>query len=153
MLFTLILLGGAISSFFLDWRSNHLLNPAWPPHARFHGALLLFFLAGVSATSTWLLWRKSAEPELAFKVAALVSASFWTPFFYVTSLLPEANLWAGPVGHRPRIAGVAFYPNVLTAVFVLLLTALAYWLARKESAADSSNRRVRQQDVLTSTRP
>ena len=135
LLLTVVLLGGAISSFFLDWRSNHLLNPAWPPHARFHGALLLFFLAGVSATSTWLLWRKSAEPSVAFKVAALVSASFWTPFFYVTTLLPQADLWAGPPDARPRIAGVQFYPNVVTASFCLMLTGIAYLLSLKKASA------------------
>jgi len=136
LLLTVVLLGGAISSFFLDWRSNHLLNPAWPPHARFHGALLLFFLAGVCAISTWLLWRKSAEPSIAFKVAALVSASFWTPFFYITTLLPQSNLWAGPLGARPRIAGVQFYPNVVTAAFCLTVTAIGYWLSLKRASAE-----------------
>ena len=136
ILLTLILFGGAISSFVLDWRSNHLLNPAWPPHARFHGALLLFFLAGVSTISIWLLWRKSAEPSIAFKVAALISASFWTPFFYATMLLPEANLWAGPPGARPRIAGVQFYPNVITAAFCLMLTGIAYWLSLKKTPSE-----------------
>jgi hypothetical protein len=138
ILLSLILLGGAISSFFLDWRSNHLLSPAWPPHARFHGALLLLFLAGVSATATWLLWRKSSEPAVAFKVAALISASFWTPFFYATALLPEASLWAGRPDGRPRIAGVPFYPNVLTAALFLLLTMFAYWLAHDEAATSAS---------------
>jgi Family of unknown function (DUF6640) len=134
ILLTVVLLGGAISSFFLDWRSNHLLNPAWPPHARFHGGLLLFFLAGVSATCTWLLWRKSAEPDVAFKVAALVSASFWTPFFYVTTLLPEANLWAGPPGALPQLAGLQFYPNVFTAGLCLMLTGISYWLSIKANS-------------------
>ena len=133
LLFTIVLLGGAISSFFLDWRSNHLLNPSWSPHARFHGALLLFFLAGVAVTATWLLWRKSAEPRVAFKVAALISASFWTPFFYITTLLPQTSLWAGPQGARPRIAGVPFYPNVVTAAFCLMLTGIAYWFSAKET--------------------
>lgn len=134
---TFVLMGGAISSFFLDWRSNHLLSPEWPPHARFHGALLLFFLAGVSATATWLLWRKSAEPGVAFKVGALVSASFWTPFFYVTTLLPQANLWAGPPGARPHIWGMQFYPNVVTAAFCLVLTGIAYWLSSQERSGRS----------------
>lgn len=136
VLLTLVLLGGATASFVLDWRSNHLLNPAWPPHARFHGELLLLFWAGVSLTATWLLWRKSAEPELAVTIAALISASFWTPFFYATALLPQANLWAGPTGARPRIAGVAFYPNVLTAALFLAVTAFAYWLAHSKVGSE-----------------
>lgn len=68
----------AALSFALDWSANHLLNPAWHGHARFHGALLLFLLAGVSLTGVWLLWRDSKEPDVAVKAAALISASFWT---------------------------------------------------------------------------
>lgn len=127
---TFVLLAGAILGFLLDWSPNHLLNPEWHPHARFHGALLLFLLTGVSAIGVWLLWRRSAEPELAMKIAALISLSFWTPFFYITAVLPNSTLWAGPPGAMPRVAGVIVYPNVVVAVAFLILTAVAYKLAR-----------------------
>ena len=45
-------------SFALDWSHNHLLNPLWQPHARFHGAVLLFLFAGVATTALWLIWRR-----------------------------------------------------------------------------------------------
>lgn len=61
---TFVLVAGAVMAFPLDWSANHLLNPAWHPHARFHGALLLFLLAGVSGAGVWLLWRDSREPEV-----------------------------------------------------------------------------------------
>ena len=64
-----VLLVGSILSFILDWSPNHLLNPAWHPHARFHGALMLFLLAGVSLTGLWLLWRGGREPEIAISEA------------------------------------------------------------------------------------
>src|SRR5437763_11662569 len=111
ILMSAVLLAQAILSFVLDWSSNHLLNPLWHPHARFHGALLLFLLSGVSATGVWLLWRQSREPEIAIQVAALISLSFWTPFFYITSLLPESTLWAGDPKVIPHISGQVFYPN------------------------------------------
>ena len=46
VLMTFVLLGGSLLSFVLDWSPNHLLNPLWHPHARFHGALLLFLAGG-----------------------------------------------------------------------------------------------------------
>ncbi len=133
VMMTLVLVIGAILSFILDWSSNHLLNPAWHPHARFHGALLLFMLAGVSATGVWLLWRESKEPEVALKVAALISASFWTPLFYITFFLPSATMWAGNPETIPHLAGRVFYPNLLVAFLFLLLTAAAYLTARSGS--------------------
>ena len=58
VLLTVVLAGGAVMSFALDWSGNHLLNPLWHPHARFHAAILLFLFAGVAATATWLNRQK-----------------------------------------------------------------------------------------------
>src|SRR5262252_1371076 len=110
ILLTFVLLGGAIMSFLLDWSPNHLLNPLWHPHARYHSAILLFLYAGVAATATWLLWRRSAEPSVAFTAASLLSLAYWTPFFYVPTLLPSASYWAGVPGHEPRLLGAILYP-------------------------------------------
>ena len=130
-LLTFVLAAQAVSGFVLDWKGNHLLNPLWHPHARFHGALLLFLLTGVSAIAVWLLWRESREPEVAQTVAALISFSFWTPFFYVTFLLPSATLWAGDPASVPHIAGYTYYPNVVVAGVALALTAWGWRLCRR----------------------
>jgi hypothetical protein len=126
IIMTFVLLGGSILSFVLDWSANHLLNPAWHPHARFHGALQLFLLAGVSIVGAWLLWRDSREPEVAMKVAAFIAVSFWTPLFYIPFLLPGSTWWAGKPGSEPRIDGLIVYPNLVVAVIFLLLTVVAY---------------------------
>jgi hypothetical protein len=127
-LLTSLLIFGSVLSFVLDWSQNHLLNSLWHPHAKFHGAVLLFFFAGVALTGTWLLWRSSSEPKVALKAAAALSASYWTPFFFVPSLLPEASYWAGAPGHEPRIHGVIFYPNLLVIGLFLVLTVVALWI-------------------------
>jgi hypothetical protein len=130
LMMTFVLLGGSVASFIFDWRSNHLLNSLWHPHARFHGALLLFFLAGVSLCGTWLLWRNSREPQQAFTIAALISVSYWTPLFYIPFVLPSASWWAGIPGHEPRIGGQIVYPNLVFAGVMLLLTGVAWWMGR-----------------------
>jgi hypothetical protein len=135
-LLTLVLLGGALVSFVLDWQANHLLNPLWHPHARYHGAILLFLFAGVASVGTWLLWRRSREPGVAFTAASLLSLAYWTPFFYVPGLLPIASYWAGIPGHEPRISGTIFYPNLMVVAVFVMLTAAGWWLGRKASPAD-----------------
>jgi hypothetical protein len=52
LLLTFVLTGGAVLSFALDWSTNHLLNPLWHPHARYHSAILLFLFAGVASVAT-----------------------------------------------------------------------------------------------------
>lgn len=131
ILMTLILAGQSVLGFLLDWSPNHLLNPAWHPHARFHGALFLFLLAGVSASCGWLLWRESKEPRIALIVSSLVSLSFWTPFFFVTAILPGATLWAGDPRSVPHLGGATFFPNVAVAGLFILLIILSLFLGRE----------------------
>jgi len=119
-------------TFLLDWIPKHLLNPLWHPHARFHGALLLFLLAGVSSTAIWLLWRKSKEPMPAVGAAAALSLSFWTPLFYITSVLPGSTPWAGMPGADPRLTGSLVTPNLIVAAAFVLLTVLASALTREK---------------------
>jgi hypothetical protein len=119
-----------VLSFVLDWSGNHLLNPLWHAHARFHGALLLFFLAGVSLTGVWLMWRRSLEPAVAIWVAGLVSIAYWTPLFYVPFALPSASWWAGMPGAELRLRGTIVYPNLVVAGLFLGITGVAMWLSR-----------------------
>jgi ABC-type transport system involved in multi-copper enzyme maturation permease subunit len=121
----------------LDWSPNHLLNPAWHPHARFHGALLLFLLAGVSATSLYLLWRPSREPEVMVRAAAFLSLSFWTPLFYITSILPGCTSWAGAPESDPRLHGSVVTPNIVVATVFVLLTMAGIWLSFGRTRAGS----------------
>jgi hypothetical protein len=130
LLLTFVLAAQAISGFLLDWTPNHLLNPLWHPHARFHGGLLLFFLAGASATGLWLLWRRSLEPRVGITVAALIAASFWTPLLYAGLLVPGSSPWAGDPARVPHLAGYVFYPNQAVAVAVLLVIGLGWRRSR-----------------------
>ena len=63
---------------------------------------------------------------MAIKAAAALSASYWTPFFFVPYLLPGASYWAGIPGHEPHIHGMIFYPNLLVIGVFLALTILAW---------------------------
>jgi hypothetical protein len=116
-------------------RPNHLLNPLWHPPARFHGALLLFFLAGVALTGVWLLCRRSKEPQVAVVTAALLMFSYWTPLFYVPFALPSSSWWAGRPGAEPHIAGMVFYPNLAVAALFLLCTVVALVWARRAAVS------------------
>src|SRR3954447_126375 len=129
VMMTIVLALSTVLSFVLDWSPNHLLNPLWHPHARFHGALLLFLFAGVSVTSIWLLWRKSSEPEIALRAAAFLSLSFWTPLFYITSVLPGSTSWAGAADTDPRLRGSLVTPNLIVAAVFVLITVAGFVLS------------------------
>jgi hypothetical protein len=131
LLLTFVLMGGAAMSFVLDWSPNHLLNPLWHPHARYHAAILLFLFAGVSCVATWLLWRRSNDPAAAFTAAALISLSYWLPFFFVPALLPISSYWAGIPGHEPHWAGTIVYPNLIVVGIFAALTVTGWSLGQR----------------------
>jgi uncharacterized protein DUF6640 len=132
-----VLVAGAAVSTAVDWNTTHLFNPAWHPHARFHDALFLMIIDAMSLVALWLLWRRSREPEIAVKVAALLSAAIWTPFFYITTLIPGTSLLAAEDVPVLRVAGMAVPPNLVVAAVLLLLTIIGYGLARAAREAGS----------------
>jgi hypothetical protein len=50
-----VLVVGGVVATAVDWNASHLFNPAWHPHARFHGALFLLLLDATSLIVLWLL--------------------------------------------------------------------------------------------------
>lgn len=146
ILLSALFVASTAASFALDWQPNHLLNPAWPPHARFHGGLLLFTLAGMCAVALRAMWRRSAEPVAAVRFGGWLLLAYWTPLLYVNALVPGSSLWAGPLGAEPRWGGVVVYPNVVFAAVMVVVTAAAMSVARAdivasaESAAASARR-------------
>jgi len=120
-----------------DWNQTHVFNPAWPPHARFHAAFLSVFIWSVLGIAIWLLWRRTAEPEVGVRVAALVVLAIWTPFFYLSLLVPGTSIAGGdPPGTVPiKIGETVIEPQLIAAVFFLLLTAWGYRLAIRPPAS------------------
>jgi hypothetical protein len=129
IILTTVLAVSTVASFILDWRGNHLLNPAWHPHARFHGGLLLFTLAGMAVIGIWVLWRHSLEPLFAVRVSALLALAYWTPLFYVNALVPGSSLWAG----GPRLGGQVIYPNLVIAALFVIATIAAILIAKGDN--------------------
>ena len=113
-----------------DLNRTHVFNPAWPPHARFHGAAGWGTVAGTQLLALWLLWRpttSSAEQDVAVRVAALLPAIAWTPFF--AALATPGTAVEDQPGHLPRVGGVPL--NLVPATLVPAVAALGYLLHRR----------------------
>jgi len=49
--------------------TGHVHNPEWPAHAVFHDIVMFLLLDWMAIVCLWLLWRKSAEPDVGVLVA------------------------------------------------------------------------------------
>jgi hypothetical protein len=126
----------AVINLLADWNKTHIFNPTWPPHARFHAADMSVIVWSVTGIAIWLLWRRSAEPKVGVKVAMLISLALWSPFLYVTLVVPGTSLYVsgGPPIVQHTIAGMIVEPQVVLAILFLLITALGYRLAKRPVA-------------------
>lgn len=133
ILLSVVLVATAVVSVAVDWNASHIFNPDWTPHARFHDVVMLHLLSGVCILGLWLMWRRSPEPEIGARVAALIPIIFWAAFFYTTFLVPGTGLGASPDEVPPILLGIPIYPNVLVAAICVSLSVLGYWLYRSGS--------------------
>ncbi|MBD1870306.1 hypothetical protein H6F95_24035 [Cyanobacteria bacterium FACHB-471] len=137
ILLSVVLVSTAVVSVAVDWNATHIFNPEWTPHARFHDVVMLWLLSGMSIMALWLLWRRSTEPDIAYTVAMLVPVVFWSPFFFITLVIPGTGLKADPDEILPIVAGIPIYPNVVVATVSVILALIGYSLYRaSRSEAD-----------------
>jgi len=121
----------ALVPLLVDFNPTHQLNAAWPPHARYHGAVLISVnvLAGLAAL--YLLWsrRGSAEEGFRIRAAALLPAIIWGSFFPAL-LAPGTSTFPDGAG-RPEGFPLPVAGNVVIAGLIVVLCALgAWWSAR-----------------------
>jgi hypothetical protein len=112
-----------------DLNRTHVFNPDWPPHARFHSAAGWGSLAGSQFLALWLLWRPGEDADngdLAIKIAALLPAVAWVPFF--PALATPGTAVEDEPGHLARIAGVP--ANLVPATLIPIICAVGYTLHR-----------------------
>ena len=106
---------------------QHLWNPAWPPHAKFHNGQTMAFgvFNGVLAVAVLFLFRPLTLPV--FFVGVAVAASYW-----VTLL--GAQFFPGTAWHDPEFAAVTprplgQNPQALVSYLLLGLLGVAVLLA------------------------
>jgi hypothetical protein len=93
--------------------------------------LFLLLLDGMTLVALWLLWRRSTEPDVGVKTAALLATAVWTPFFYITTLVPGTSLLAADDVPVLRVAGMSIAPNLVVAAVLFGLTVIGYGLTRE----------------------
>lgn len=130
----LVLSGAAIGTVIgtgrADLNRTHVFNPEWPPHARFHAAAGWGTVTGSQLLALWLVWRSDdsgADNDLAVRIAALLPAIAWTPFF-LALVTPGAEVEDEP-DHLPRVLGVP--ANLVPATLVPVVSGIGYLLHRR----------------------
>lgn len=138
LLLSVALISVAMAPLTADLNDSHIFNGDWPPHARFHTAVLMFLSIGLSLIGLWLVWRRTSEFRTHLFVAMLIPVLSWGSFF-LALLLPGTGAEDEP-GELPRVAGLPL--NLFVAAMFVTVTLVAWWLSvSAQGAADSTSRR------------
>lgn len=125
-------LGALLADFVIPASAvQHIMNDAWPPHAKFHDAqyIVMSFLLGVISIVV-VAWRGGAGSGRIWTACAILA----TPWIG----LLVAGLFPGTAVHDPGFDNgsiLGLHPQMFMAAVLLVLLAVAAVLARVERAA------------------
>lgn len=83
-LLTLSSIGLIISPYIADWNVTHVLNPNWPPHARFHNGQTMSLGAALGLLTLYYTWRSYTTRECEKQgtvTAILLGSLYWASAF------------------------------------------------------------------------
>ena len=116
----------------VDSNHTHQLNETWPPHARYHGAILISANVIAGSISMWLLWgAKGGDAASRFRTAALLPGVMWASFFPAL-LAPGVSTWPDGLPHPDA---VPFSPNVPLAGVAVVLCIVGARMVRRAQGA------------------
>ena len=121
ILVTLATLMTLVGSNAADWNSTHLFSDQWSPHAKLHGAWMIFAFSLLSLYGLYLVWRPRKAPERSTRVAAVLQLCIWLAFF--PAMLVPGMALADPGQSIARIFGVE--ANLWGAIGQVVVLAVA----------------------------
>lgn len=118
---------------FLWFGEEHIFNPAWHPHARFHVAQELFGSVTFAFIDLWLVWRHSLESRIVRLVATAFPALFSAGAIFA-SFVPGTS--ASPDLAHPNtfsVFGLSIHGNLFFFGVMVVLSVVAYLLLSRGS--------------------
>ena len=129
ILLTLCGLFVGLSPYIADFNETHVLNPRWPPHARFHNGQTMSMGAALGLATLYYTWRDASQGRggeaKAAEADSLLTAAIFGSLYWITGL--SAIFYPGSAGTDPEF-GEGFAQGWLFAG-ALLLDCIGGWVA------------------------
>ena len=130
LVLSVILIFFGFGDVLIDGNATHLLNPDWPPHARYHLVMQFVAFAALGALGLLFLWRPGRDGKLHLRVAALIPVAL-IGSLYLAALVPTTSKLYETDMAALRVLGVALPPNLLAGTLALVCVPFAYRSARR----------------------
>ena len=115
-------IGGLLADYFLASGRQHIRNPQWPPHAKFHGGQTVLLGLCTGILSIVLLFQESTLTHKTIVISAVIASLYWlcifaAPIFPGTAFVdPE---FVQPGANARRIPAQLIWGLVLVGLLVI----------------------------------
>ncbi|MCJ1391812.1 hypothetical protein MMC18_004679 [Xylographa bjoerkii] len=117
---------GVLGTFLADFNATHVLNPNWPPHARFHNGQTMSMNACLSLATLYYTFRRT--PTAAAAKDSLFTAAIFGSLYWVTGM--SAILYPGSLAMDPEF-GEGF-PQAPIFVGLGLASWVGWWVETRQ---------------------
>ncbi|KAL2075050.1 hypothetical protein VTL71DRAFT_8830 [Oculimacula yallundae] len=100
ILLTLSAAGSILGPFIADFNETHVLNPRWPPHAKFHNGQTMSLGLGLGLATLYYTWRSDNLRSVETKRESLFVAAVFGSIYWATGL--SAILYPGTLAIDPE---------------------------------------------------
>lgn len=100
VLLTLSAAGSILGPFIADFNETHVLNPRWPPHAKFHNGQTMSMGLGLGLATLFYTWRSAGLSTAAMARDSLFTAAIFGSIYWITGL--SAILYPGTLAIDPE---------------------------------------------------
>lgn len=120
--------GGLAADYFIPWSARqHLKNPAWTPHAKFHNAQAILMGFGSGLLALVILFGGQATGTEGLVLAAVVTSLYWGCLL-VAPVFPD-TAWTDPEFEAITPKPLGLHPQQLAGIGLLGILVIAVVLA------------------------
>jgi hypothetical protein len=111
-------LGGTLADLVIPATSKqHMYNPHWPPHAKFHNGQTISLGIFLGMLSLWFLWYPGGDQQIQFHLGVIIASLYWLSMLGA-SMLPGTR-WVDPEFAKETLPILGMPPQMFL-MFVLL---------------------------------
>ena len=121
-------IGGFLADYVV-WATarQHMKNPAWPPHAKFHNAQTILLGIGLGCVTVALVTISSTSPRFNLIVACFTASLYWLSMLFAP-IFP-GTAWVDPEFRDTTPQPLGLHPQHLLAIGLLAIVGVALGLA------------------------
>jgi hypothetical protein len=119
--------GGYVADAVIPFTAKqHIYNPRWPPHAKFHNAQTMLLGIGLGLFSLFLLFGTGPLTLLHFMLAAVAAALYFVAML-LSPMFPGTG-WSDPEFTKENGSVLGMHPQLFVGLLVctILLAACVY---------------------------